>query len=120
MSYMTSLILQCTKQSIPGSDVPVNIWTMVELNIGILSACLPTYRPLFTRRGRNGSRKTDSSANANGSGSSRSDQNPSDQSLRLQKERSIPSHSKNWSHLGVLGDDVQKQEEVRVHEWEKV
>lgn len=30
-----------------GSDVPVAIWTHAELCLGIVSACLPCYRPLF-------------------------------------------------------------------------
>ena len=32
-----------------GSDTPTVIWTMVELGIAIVSACLPTLRPLFSR-----------------------------------------------------------------------
>ena len=30
------------------SDVYGAIWSIVELNIGIVSACLPTLKPLFT------------------------------------------------------------------------
>ena len=74
---------------------------MVELNIGILSACLPTYRPLFTRK-RGSSDGTSEAEKGNGSNSDNA--NPSDQTLGLQQSRSDPSHSKDFRHLGVLGD----------------
>ena len=76
---------------------------MVELNIGILSACLPTYRPLFTRK-RGSSDGTGEAEKGNGSNSDNA--NPSDQTLGLDlhQSRSNPSHSKDFRHLGVLGD----------------
>ena len=79
-----------------GSDVPVNIWTMVELCIAIVSACLPTMRPLFSRAtGKFGS----------GSGESGMQNGArSDPSLNLQQTPSEPSESRKFAHIGVLGD----------------
>ena len=31
------------------TEVPLLIWTIVEINVSIVSACLPTMRPLFLR-----------------------------------------------------------------------
>lgn len=31
----------------PGTDTPSSIWTHAELCLGIVSACLPCYRPVF-------------------------------------------------------------------------
>ena len=76
---------------------------MVELNMGILSACLPTYGPLLFRR--KGSSNNALDAEKGGSGSDI--MNPSDQTLEgldLQPSRSDPSQSKDFRHLGVLGD----------------
>ena len=79
---------------------------MVELNIGILSACLPTYPPLFTRKrgSSNGGlvgdlEKVDTPGSDN--------VNPSDQSLGpdLAPTRSDPIHSKDFRHIGILGNE---------------
>ena len=35
-----------------GTASPGAIWSQVELSVGIISACLPVYRPLFTPRSR--------------------------------------------------------------------
>lgn len=34
-----------------GDDVPASIWTHAEFTLGIVSACLPCFRPLFKRVG---------------------------------------------------------------------
>ena len=73
---------------------------MVELCIGILSACLPTYRPLFSRTVK----KFGSNSDVGGQYKHRSPGENSDLSLSLQQSHSNPSHSKKWAHLGVLGD----------------
>lgn len=91
---------------------------MVELNIGILSVCLPTYRPLFHRKkgSSNGSGRDAEKGNSLGSDII----DPSIQSLGLdlQQSRSNPSHSKDFRHLGVLGDEhvhgVEEEEEEEV------
>ena len=31
---------------------PGAIWSQVEISVGVISACLPVYRPLFTRRAK--------------------------------------------------------------------
>ena len=69
---------------------------MVELCIGILSACLPTMRPLFTRDAG----KFGSGSGGNGT-KNESNSNPS---LYLQQTPSDPSQSKKFAHIGVLGD----------------
>ncbi len=79
-----------------GSDVPVNIWTMVELCIGIVSACLPTMRPLFSRT---------TGRFASGSGGSRmKNESGSYPSLKLQQTPSDPSQSRRFAHIGMLGN----------------
>ncbi|CAF9925812.1 hypothetical protein IMSHALPRED_006787 [Imshaugia aleurites] len=92
------------------TDVRATIWTTVELCIGVLSACLPTMRPLFSRsRG-----KQDPGAEQ---GQEKSDsRGRSDQSLSLQESRSIPSQSKAFAHLGVLAD-VEHEQESAPEKW---
>lgn len=78
------------------SDVPVNIWTIVELCTAIVSACLPTMRPLFSRAtGKFGS-GSEESGMKNSPGS--------DPSLNLKQTPSDPSQSRKFAHIGVLGN----------------
>ena len=99
-----------------GSDVRATDWTVVELCIGVLSACLPTMRPLFSRtRGKAGSGAEQGQEKSDSRGRS-------DQSLTLQESRSIPSQSKHFAHLGVLGDvehaqDVTPAQDVPPTHW---
>lgn len=79
-----------------GSDVPGNIWTMVELRIAIVSACLPTMRPLFSRATGVFGPGSGKSGMKNGS--------ESDPSLNLQQTPSDPSQSRKFAHIGILGD----------------
>ena len=82
-------------------DIPLGVWTMAELGIGVVSACLPTMRPLFVK-----------AMSLVGSSSNESDQqeaeisNPSDPSLNhtLQPHPSNPALSKAFRHIGLLGD----------------
>lgn len=37
--------------ALAGDDVPASIWTHAEFTLGIFSACLPCFRPLFKRVG---------------------------------------------------------------------
>ena len=69
---------------------------MVELCIAIVSACLPTLRPLFSRAtGKFGS-GSEESGMKNSPGS--------DPSLTLKQTPSDPSQSRNFAHIGILGD----------------
>ena len=36
----------------PGTVTPGAIWSQVEISVGIISACLPVYRPLFARKSK--------------------------------------------------------------------
>ena len=104
----------------------VDIWTIVELTIGIVSACLPTMRPLFNRN------KYTSKFNL-GSGSGKtaekgSGQDRAGRSLTRQQTNSVPDfvstpstpdtpdtvhREKRASELGVLGDlDETPEEQV--------
>lgn len=38
--------------NIAGTASDGAIWSQVEISVGIISACLPTYRPLITYRGQ--------------------------------------------------------------------
>lgn len=89
-----------------GSDVRPTIWTVVELCIGVLSACLPTMRPLFTRTRGNPDSRTEQGLEK------RESPGRSDQSLSLHESRSLPSQSRHFSHLGVLGDVEHAQEDM--------
>lgn len=42
-----SYVVQTSEMDPSWSEVPGAIWTIIELNLGIVSACLPTLRPLF-------------------------------------------------------------------------
>jgi hypothetical protein len=74
---------------------------MAELGIGIVSACLPTMRPIFVKTMfRFGS-------SSKGSGQEVAEvPNISDPALNLtvQQQRSNPALSKAFRHIGVLGD----------------
>lgn len=81
---------------------------MAELGIGVVSACLPTMRPLFVKI-----------MSLFGSSSNESDQqeaglsNPSDPSLNttLQPKPSNPALSETFRHIGILGDLETGEEE---------
>lgn len=81
--------------------MPIDIWTVVELNVGIICACIPTLSPLFTcmlRKGGRPKRRVEAS-----------DVSSSVPSFVLKHKRSIPSRSLHFAHLGVLGDTVQSK-----------
>ena len=79
--------------------------------MGILSACLPTMRPLFTR-----SRKTQGSGAETGQEKS-GPPNNSNRSLSTKgSAKSLPSESQHFAHLGVLSD-VENVREARPQEW---
>lgn len=42
---------------IPGSDVEPCVWSVVEVDVAILCACLPTFRPLFDPKVRRSSKR---------------------------------------------------------------
>lgn len=48
-------LIQCNaytkSDALAGDDVPASIWTHAEFTLGIVSACLPCFRPLFKRVG---------------------------------------------------------------------
>ena len=69
---------------------------MVELCIAIVSACLPTMRPLFSRANGKFGSGSGKSGMKNDAGS--------DPSLSLQQTPSDPSQSRKFAHIGVLGD----------------
>lgn len=46
----TSQNLALMLMSIAGTASEGAIWSQVEISVGIISACLPVYRPLFMRR----------------------------------------------------------------------
>lgn len=47
--YVSLIQRICYENSdaLAGDDVPASIWTHAELTLGIVSACLPCFRPLF-------------------------------------------------------------------------
>ncbi|KAK0510708.1 hypothetical protein JMJ35_007140 [Cladonia borealis] len=98
-------------------DIPLGVWTMAELGIGVVSACLPTMRPLFVK-----------AMSLFRSSSSESDQqeaefsNPSDPSLNppLQPQPSNPALSESFRHIGILGDLETGEDEksgVKQQDW---
>ena len=92
------------------SDDPVMWWTIIELSTAIISACLPTMRPILSQLGlvRPISARWISKLTSISSGGPEADPqtNPglSDPSLLLQPIKSKPSQSAAFAHLGVLGN----------------
>lgn len=74
---------------------------MAELGIGVVSACLPTMRPLFVKAMCLFGTSSNESAQQEAEVS-----NPSDPSLTftLLPHPSNPALSKAFRHIGVLGD----------------
>lgn len=92
------------------SDDPVIWWTMIELSTAIISACLPTMRPILSRLGivrvipvRWVSKLTSISSGGDTIRAECAAERP-DPSPHLQRVRSIPSQSAAFAHLGVLGN----------------
>ena len=84
-----------------GDDVTMGIWTLAEISIGIVSACLPTMRPLFSKgiaRLRVPPVEQDLRAPE-----TREDSN-STLDVTLQRTPSLPALSQKFAHLGVLGN----------------
>lgn len=78
---------------------------MAELGIGIVSACLPTLRPLFAKvvskcKRPSAELTTDSESPL----VNRPRASESNIGSALQQTPSCPAHSSKFSHLGVLGD----------------
>lgn len=104
---------------IPGLEVPVDIWTTSELGVGIVCACIPTMRQLFTHtlfrnRFRQQQAEVPPQARAEikedtGGTGDTGDTLVSDPSIFLHHKRSIPSQSLHFAHLGVLGDTIQSK-----------
>lgn len=42
---------------LPGSDVEPCVWSVIEVDVAIICACLPTFRPLFDPRVRHSSKR---------------------------------------------------------------
>ena len=74
---------------------------MAELGIGVVSACLPTMRPVFLKAFSICGFSSGESAQQEPE-----DSNPSDPSLafNVQPHSSSPALSKAFSHIGILGD----------------
>ena len=60
------------------SDVNGAIWSIVELNVGIVSACLPTLRPLFLHVFHGGYNSTLHGQPSNGESTGNAEDGPSD------------------------------------------
>ncbi len=92
------------------SDDPVMWWMIVEFSTAIISACLPTMRPILSRLGsvRTIPNRWISKLTSIFSGGPEvqveDSQDVSDASLpHLQAARSIPSQSAAFAHIGILG-----------------
>lgn len=80
-----------------GSDAPVQIWSMPELGLAIVSACLPTMRPLFVQLfGKPESEPECAMPEMR--------QQELDPDPNLQPFRSMSMRSLQLAHLGVLED----------------
>ena len=79
------------------------VWTTIELGAGIVCACIPTMRLIFTLaifRAGPSEQPIEASDVTD-------DTTTTDQSHTLNHKRSIPSQSMHFAHLGVLGDTIQ-------------
>ena len=93
---------------------------MAELGIGVVSACLPTMRPVFLKAFSIFGSSSNESAQQEAE-----DSNPSDPSLNfiVQPHPSNPALSEAFSHIGVLGDletCEEKQPGVGMTRWGSV
>lgn len=82
----------------------MGIWTIAELGIGVVSACLPTMRPLFSECLTGVRRHPSAVESEPPMAETRGDFDPElGVGLRLQQSPSNPAHSDTFAHLGVLG-----------------
>jgi len=113
--YRAIVVHQLTHYDPCWSDDPVIWWTIIELSTAIISACLPTMRPILSRLGlvrtipvRWISKLTSISS---GGEEAEVERSPSFPHLgpALQTASSVPSQSPAFAHLGVLGQlDLEK------------
>lgn len=108
--YRAAVIHRLTHYDPCWSDDPVIWWTIIELSTAIISACLPTMRPLLSRLGlvRPISARWISKLASFSSGAAELElqrmPDNSGPSLHSQPARSVPSQSAAFAHLGVLGN----------------
>ena len=107
--YRAVVVHQLTHYDPCWSDDPVIWWTAIELSTAIISACLPTMRPILSRLGlvqtmpaRWISKLTSVSSGGEEAEVERA-RELSDPDLGIQQVPSIPSRSAAFAHLGVLG-----------------
>ena len=113
--YRAIVVKELTHDDPCWSDDPVIWWTMIELSTAIISACLPTMRPILSYLGlvnsipaRWISKLTSISSGGEQAGPELGT-GTSGSNLDLQPSRSIPSQSAAFAHLGVLGTlDLEK------------
>lgn len=125
--YRAIVVHNLTKNDPSWTDSQCLIWTAIELGTGIMSVCLPTYRPIFTKLVPK--IKTKAASFGSGWDSDRSlelpvdmmtNSNPtsnnsepdfqrsdSDSTLEIRPTRSRPSQSQNFAHIGILGSDLE-------------
>ena len=108
--YRAIVVHQLTHFDPCWSDDPVMWWTIIELSTAIISACLPTMRPILMYLGlvrpipaRWISKLTSISS---GRPEVEVEQSPniSDPNMGPQPARPRPSQSAEFAHLGVLGN----------------
>ncbi|KAK3167196.1 hypothetical protein OEA41_010322 [Lepraria neglecta] len=117
------------------TDIQSQVWTAIEMGMGVVSVCLPTYRPIFSRMVPKFKNKL-SSWNSGLSGRTLQEwgggpdriksgaseielqRRNSNTTLRLEEPtrpelshtRMKPSQSSAFAHLGVLGDNMDLEE----------
>lgn len=76
----------------PGTSVAAGLWILVECNIGIVSACLPTMRPLFNTpfAAKVASRFSSTGKSSKGSGRLSDEEQPSSCSTDCEFRQAYP------------------------------
>ena len=118
--YRAVVVKELTHYDPCWSDDPVIWWTNIELSTAIISACLPTMRPILGRLGlvrpipaRWISKLTSISSGGTQAEMERAPE-PSGSDLSLHMTPSIPSQSARFAHLGVLGTlDPERAADIR-------
>ena len=109
--YRAIVVHQLSRYDPCWSDDPVIWWTVIELSTAIISACLPTLRPIFSQMGlvraipnRWISKLTSISSGGTESQRDKAPDCPDANLSDSQPVRPRPSQSAAFAHIGILGN----------------
>ncbi|KAI1486441.1 hypothetical protein F5X96DRAFT_682013 [Biscogniauxia mediterranea] len=119
---VTTIDLQA-KSPDPLYDVASTMWTIIEMNVAVICACLPQIRPLIVKLfpklmpASYGSR--DKPSNQPGPGSSASKKSYLDSQQKPEQDRWTPAHGQEGVHLTNIQRGETSSEECMIHRDDK-